>query len=211
MVELTTTPTARVALVTCREVPELDADTHHLLAPLAARSVQATAVVWDDPRVDWAVFDLAVVRSCWDYAHRRGDFLAWAQRVPRLANPAATIAWNTDKRYLRELERSGVPMVPTTWVRPGERWAAPADGDWVVKPAVSLAGLDSGRYRLEDADERRLAIGHVHRLQRPGRMVMVQPYLPAGGLDLHLRQPTAGQLALAARGATQRRIAGLTR
>ena len=31
------------------------------------------------------------------------DFLDWARRVPRLANPADVIAWNTDKRYLAEL------------------------------------------------------------------------------------------------------------
>jgi hypothetical protein len=63
-----------------------------------------------------------VVRSCWDYVPRRAEFLAWAQRVPRLANPAEVLAWNTDKRYLRELAAAGVPVVPTTWVAPGRAW-----------------------------------------------------------------------------------------
>jgi hypothetical protein len=76
-----------VALVTCAELPAADADTRALLAPLAARGVSASPVVWDDPSADWSAFDLAVVRSCWDYSSRRTDFLRWANRVPHLANP----------------------------------------------------------------------------------------------------------------------------
>ena len=34
---------------------------------LAARGVDASPAVWDDDGVDWAHFDLVVVRSTWDY------------------------------------------------------------------------------------------------------------------------------------------------
>jgi glutathione synthase/RimK-type ligase-like ATP-grasp enzyme len=173
----------RVALVTCAQVPELDADSRRLLGPLAARGVAAEPVVWDDPTVNWAGFDLAVVRSCWDYVPRRAEFLAWAQGVPRLANPPEVLAWNTDKRYLRELAAAGVPVVPTTWVAPGQPWTVPERGELVVKPAVSLAALDSGRYRLGDPQQRRLAVQHLRRLQAAGRVVMVQPYVHAVDTD----------------------------
>ncbi len=102
----------RIALVTSAELPELDADTRRLLGPLAARGVAAEPVVWDDPTVDWAAFDLAVVRSCWGYVPRRAEFLAWARSVPRLVNPPDVLAWNTDKRYLQDLAGAGVPVVP---------------------------------------------------------------------------------------------------
>jgi hypothetical protein len=167
----------RVALVTCAQVPELDADSRRLLGPLAARGVASEPVVWDDPTVDWAAFDLAVVRSCWDYVPRRSEFLAWARSVPRLANPPEVLAWNTDKRYLQDLADAGVPVVPTTWVQPGQAWTAPARGEWVLKPAVSMAGLDTGRYRLGDPQQRRLAVEHLRRLQAAGRVVIAQPYL----------------------------------
>jgi hypothetical protein len=49
----------------------------------------------------------------------------------------------------------------------------------VLKPAVSLASLDTGRYQLEDAGERRLAAEHVRRLHTDGRVVMMRPYLRA--------------------------------
>ena len=34
------------------------------------------------------------------------------RRVPRLANPADIVGWNTDKRYLRELAAAGIPVTP---------------------------------------------------------------------------------------------------
>jgi hypothetical protein len=143
--------------------------------------VAVEPAVWDDPSVDWAVYDVAVVRSTWDYYPRRDDFLAWAARVPRLANPAPVLAWNTDKRYLCDLASAGVPVVPTTWIEPGELWTPPSTGEVVVKPAVSGGGVDTGRYDLSNPAERRMAGAHASRLVDAGRLVMVQPYLAAVG------------------------------
>jgi hypothetical protein len=170
--------TGCVALVTCAELSDADADTRLLIAPLAARGLRAAAVTWDDPAVDWSRFDLAVVRSCWDYSERREEFLAWAARVPRLANPRSVLLWNTDKRYLAELAAKGISVVPTTWLQPGDSWRVPRTGEQrVVKPAVSLAALDTGRYDFSDHEHRRLAYAHVRRLQQAGRVVMIQPYV----------------------------------
>jgi hypothetical protein len=139
--------------------------------------------VWNDPTVDWTSVDLAVIRSCWDYTACRAEFVAWARSVPRLANPADVIAWNTDKRYLREIASAGIPVVPTTWLAPDEHWSAARTGEWVVKPAVSVAALDSGRYLMSEPSQRRMATAHVRRLQDTGRAVMVQPYLDAVDTD----------------------------
>ncbi|MGN9808545.1 ATP-grasp domain-containing protein [Micromonospora sp. BQ11] len=179
----------RVALVTCAELADLEADDRLVIDPLAARGVVADAVVWDDPTVDWSRYDLAVLRSPWDYMSRRDEFVAWAQTVPALANPADVVRWNTDKRYLDELSAAGVPTVPTAWVAQGETWTAPADrGEYVIKPAVSAGSQDTGRYDLADPEHRDLAYAHVRRLGDAGRLTMVQPYLDA--VD------TAGETAL---------------
>lgn len=192
----------RVALVTCRELPDLDPDDRLLLAPLAARGVRAEPVAWDAAGVDWAAYHLAVLRSPWDYVPRRAEFVAWAATVPRLANPGTRVAWNTDKRYLRDLAAAGVPVVPTTWVGPAETrsgsagagadpagaWSPPGAGEFVIKPAVGAGSVDTGRYDLADPGQRRLAEAHLDRLRRAGRLAMVQPYLAA--VD------TAGETAL---------------
>jgi glutathione synthase/RimK-type ligase-like ATP-grasp enzyme len=177
-----------VALVTCAELPDLDPDDRLLIEPLTAAGVGVHAVVWDDPDANWARYDLVVLRSTWDYPRRRDEFVAWAESVRRLANPADVVAWNTDKRYLAELAARGVPVVPTRWIDPDRAWTPPEGGEWVVKPAISAGSKDTGRYDTADAEHRRLVAEHVSRLQAAGRTVMVQPYLH--GID------TAGETAL---------------
>jgi glutathione synthase/RimK-type ligase-like ATP-grasp enzyme len=178
--------TPRVALVTCAELPDLDPDDRLLLEPLRRHGIAAEAAVWDDSGVDWGGYDLVLLRSPWDYSWRRDEFVAWAAAVPdlpcgasRLANPAGVVAGNTDKRYLARLAAAGVPVVPTEWLEPGTPWRLASAGEVVVKPAVSAGSRDTGRYDLADPEHRALAAAHADRLQRTGRLVMVQPYLSA--------------------------------
>jgi glutathione synthase/RimK-type ligase-like ATP-grasp enzyme len=132
--------------------------------------------VWDDDSVDWDGFRLVVIRSTWDYAERRDNFLAWCARVPQVLNSIPVVAWNTDKTYLRALAEAGVPTVPTTWIGPDDLDDAirlPA-GQLVVKPTISSGSQNTSRY---GAGDRSAARAHVRRLLIDGRGVMVQPYV----------------------------------
>jgi hypothetical protein len=172
--------TTRIALATSAEFADLDEDGPALLDALSRLGLAGEAAVWTDPRVDWPAYDLVVVRSTWDYHHRRDEFVAWAQRVAdvtRLANPAPVIGWNTDKTYLRALAGAGLSVVPTEWLEPGDEPAVPDGGEYVVKPAVSAGSKDTNRYSAGDHDE--LAVAHAAALLAAGRTVMVQPYLSA--------------------------------
>lgn len=166
----------RVALATCAEVG-LDRDDISLPAALAEHGVEAVSAVWDDAEIEWAHFDLVVVRSTWDYVGRREEYLAWARHVEAvtaLANPEAALAWSTDKRYLAELADAGIPVVETTFLAPGSEMVLPHAGEFVVKPAVSAGSRDTARYAQADAE---LARDHGQRLLHTGRHVLVQPYL----------------------------------
>lgn len=163
----------RVALATCAEVAEGDEDTPALMEALARRGVEARPAIWDDAAVGWAEFDVVVVRSTWDYAERLDAFLAWAASLPRVLNELEVLRWNTDKRYLSELESAGVPVVATRFLGPGEPFEAPS-GRFVVKPAVSAGSRHSASYEPSEARE---AAEHVARLHAMGRTMMVQPYL----------------------------------
>lgn len=163
-----------VALATCAEVPGLDEDGPVLLEALAAHGVDAVPAVWDSTdHVDWSRFALVVVRSTWDYAERRNEFLAWAESLPRVLNPAPVLRWNTDKRYLEVLAARAVPVVPTHFFEPGDAFLPPP-GRFVVKPAVSAGSRNTASYSDGEA-----ARGHVELLQHAGRTVMVQPYVDA--------------------------------
>ena len=142
---------------------------------LRAGGVDPVVVAWDDPSVDWDTFDLIVAVYTWGYVLRRDEFLEWADRtsaVAPLANSAGLLRWNTDKTYLADLDAAGLPIVPTTWVRPGEPWDPPST-DYVIKPTVASGGFEAARYRTSD---RAVADHHVLRLHRDGKTVMVQPY-----------------------------------
>ncbi len=150
--------TPRVALVTSERGLRVDPDLRLAGSALQAAGLTVDRVRWDDPAVNWDHYDLAVVRSCWDYAWRLEEFLAWAASVPRLRNPVEVLRWNTDKTYLRDLERRGLPVVPTVW-DPATAGELPNAGEWVVKPSISAGSRDTARW-----SEPQDALAHAGRL-----------------------------------------------
>lgn len=162
-----------IALVTAAASAGLDEDLPLLLDELGE---DAVAVNWDDHEADWATFDLAVIRSTWDYTTRREEFLEWARRVgglTRLEHQPEVLAWNTDKRYLADLADAGVRTVPTSFVAPGEDGSFP-EGEFVVKPTVGAGSRDAARFGPDDHQRAR---AHLDWLLAEGRHAMVQPYL----------------------------------
>ena len=162
-----------VTLATCAALPDGDEDAVALSAALAAAGVEAHWRVWNDPAATWDD-GLVVVRSTWDYTQTAADFLSWTRSVPRLANPAGVIAWNSDKVYLLELQDAGIPIVPTAAVRPGEPLSLPEVGEFVVKPSVGAGSRGAGRFAVADATG---GGEHVAGLHAHGLTALVQPYL----------------------------------
>jgi O-ureido-D-serine cyclo-ligase len=174
-----------IALVSARAARDLDEDLPPLIAALRARSAPVSIVDWDDATVDWRAFEMALLRSTWDYATRLTEFNDWIERVARLTrlvNPPAIIRWNTDKHYLADLARAGVPTVVSEFVDPGqdvahalrEFQARHGGGELVVKPAIGAGSRDAQRHRGRD----RAAIeAHLRRLIEAGRSALMQPYL----------------------------------
>lgn len=155
-----------------------DVDTPLLLAALGERRVVAERVVWHDTSVDLAAFDLLVVRSPWDYPERPDEFLDWmarAEGASRVVNEPATMRWNLDKHYLRELEAAGVRVVPTVYATTSSEARTAlldlGDGGVVVKPSVSAGARDTGLFAA--SDPRALAL--AERIVARGGVVMIQP------------------------------------
>jgi O-ureido-D-serine cyclo-ligase len=185
----------RLALVTARGALELDVDMPVLAAAVQDAGAAVETPCWDDPGVDWTRYGAALLRSTWDYADRIEEFLAWCDRCSartRLLNAPGVVRWNTDKHYLADLARSGVPVVPTRFVEPGadartelEAFLADrptsltcgrSDGfdEFVVKPTIGAGSRDAARYRRSEHER---AHEHVHRLVAADRSLMLQPYL----------------------------------
>jgi glutathione synthase/RimK-type ligase-like ATP-grasp enzyme len=166
---MTERPRRDVAIVTYETRPEVTDDDRLLADALSARGVSVHAVPWSDAAARWSEFDAVVVRSCWDYFLRAGEFHEWLDRLERerarVHNDARILRGNADKSYLRDVGERGVPVIPTRWLVPGspvslaELRRETGWSELVAKPTVSggahrtwRAGPDT-----QPEDEARLA------------------------------------------------------
>jgi glutathione synthase/RimK-type ligase-like ATP-grasp enzyme len=169
-----------LALVSATVAVDKDEDLSPLTEAFSRIGVDTQVTCWDDPKVDWARFDLALVRSTWNYTERRTEFVAWARRVAqatRLFNAPEVLAWNSDKHYLQHLSAKGVRIVESHFIEPGDTpHSLPDFGELVVKPAVGAGSRDAQRYLPHEMPA---ALAHAKRLLSEQRSVLVQPYQQA--------------------------------
>ncbi|MCC5954081.1 MAG: hypothetical protein JJU45_18445 [Acidimicrobiia bacterium] len=161
-------------------------------AAAARRGWHLEHTSWWDPTVDWAAFDLVVVRSVWDYVEQTAAFRSWLEALPsevHLHNPRPLVQWNMDKRYLGDLSAAGADVVPTAVATDETTLAGALDAatepPWtlgggersqvVVKPTVSAGSRRTGRF--DAGDERATALGRE--ILAAGGQVLVQPAVPS--------------------------------
>jgi glutathione synthase/RimK-type ligase-like ATP-grasp enzyme len=173
----------RVAIATCAGYEDLEVDDALLGEALRERGCEAESIVWDREEPDWSGFDLCLLRSTWDYHDKHPEFLAWTRRVEAgtaLHHPADLIAWNSDKTYLRGLAETGVPTVPTLWVKRGtgiDLEQALTERGWdeaVIKPVVDLGAKNLHRVQAGTGEAQQALEAVLTR-----QAAMVQPFLPS--------------------------------
>jgi len=170
----------QLALATDADHPGVHPDDAHAVATLARLGVHATPCVWNDPAVDWTRYDAVLIRTVWDYFKHHAQFLHWLDRLDALAvptiNDSALLRWNSDKRYLAQLEALGVPVIPTRFVAHAdlrEALATHAKRNVVVKPSVSGGAWRTVRGTVGDAAFDR-AVAEL-----PPGDYLLQPFVPA--------------------------------
>lgn len=173
-----------IAVATYQATPEATEDDRLALDLLQRQSdVTIEAVPWDAPDVDWGRYEAVLIRSTWNYHHHPDAFLAWADDVEAagsvLWNPASVVRWNADKRYLRDLEQAGVPIVPTAWIPQGAATDLSVilrDRGWpraVVKPSVSATAFRTWITSVEEAEDHQSSL----EVLLTEADAMIQPFL----------------------------------
>ena len=176
----------RIALATCRNLPDREVDDQALFRALDDAGIRYQLVAWDAPDADWSGYDACLIRTTWDYQERLQEYLDWidsAGRVTRMLNAATVVHWNVHKSYLRELQAAGIPVAPSVWLARGESadvGALMAERGWrrgFIKPLIGASARETLRF---DADPRGLGRAQAH-LQRllPREDLVVQTYLPS--------------------------------
>ena len=183
----------RIAVLRCErlprfvtwEIPDVESlfrDDRAVIDAFGERGVDAEPLAWTDPDAAWDTYDAAVLRSTWDYVDDARRFLDVTAMIDRsrctLLNPLDAVSWNADKRYLDDLDRLGVPIVPLvrgTRADAVRIQASITQAGWdelVLKPAVGVGG--SGVVRTNAA-----SLPHVLEAMTPDTEVMVQPFVDA--------------------------------
>lgn len=151
-----------IQFATAADLPALTPDDCLAGEALAALGVQVEPVVWSEPERGSARRVAAVViRSCWDYHLREREFRVWLDGLERrdlvVINELPLIRWNMHKKYMDELQQTGVPVVPTVWVKCGDARSLRDILDvagWseaVVKPAISACAHETWQVHGHDA------------------------------------------------------------
>jgi glutathione synthase/RimK-type ligase-like ATP-grasp enzyme len=158
-----------ITILTCKEyfdpeTPSVYTDNilleYRLLKEALERlGLKVDRAYWDDPNYDWSQTRAVVFRTIWDYFERFEEFWPWlqsAEQQTQLINSMSLIEWNIDKAYLFDLEKQGIPVVPSVLVKKGQfqnlseiarsmNWT-----DLVVKPTIAGGGYLTYKYSHAD-------------------------------------------------------------
>lgn len=172
----------RLAFLTLDERGDFVIDDDLALGPLSALGWQPEVLSWRQRTAPWEGFDAVIIRSTWDYWDDVTGFLDVLSAIDaatRLANPLGLVRWNLAKTYLRDLQRAGVPIVPTLWldrVVPGTVAACVGQlgsDEIVIKPVVGANGVDA--FRLSTASPQPVLDEVAARF--PDRAALAQPFM----------------------------------
>lgn len=184
----------RVAILRCEKLPsfitweipnldELFEEDNLLIRGFEAQGFQASPVVWSEPNIDWRQFDIALIRSTWDYLDAAEHFLHVLSNIEssscKLYNPLSVIRWNLDKHYLLDLEQQGVQIIPTfmaSHVELDTLHQLFVENQWqtaILKPAIGLAGSNTYRLTLHELENRLTKI----RDEQPRSEYLIQPFI----------------------------------
>lgn len=103
---------------------------------------------WSDPLVDWSSYSHLMIKSTWDYFDFYPEFLAWIEKIKALGIPVLndldTICWNSDKRYLLEIEAKGFPTIAGILLEKGSKPTLEKIQEKVTSDTLVIKPLVSG-------------------------------------------------------------------
>lgn len=158
-----------------------DEDTD-LINFLKEKELDVVPSIWNDENVDWSSFDVAVIKSPWDYHNHLSEFLNWLDHIEQLGvrvlNPVEIIKWNSDKHYLKDIADKQLPVIASEYLDKGSSFdngffdLLNAD-KLVVKPCVSAGAQNTVTISRDNIDERSKEINELLKEQD----YMVQPFV----------------------------------
>lgn len=154
-----------------------------LLPYLQSKGLDINAEIWDNPATDWGKYDVAVLKTPWDYHQKSGQFKKWLDTIQamgiQLMNDYDIVRWNMDKHYLAEIAQAGLDIIPCIFLEKG--WKGEIlhlfdklqTGKLILKPCISAGSKHT--IILQQEDIQRQTATALSLLETGD--FMVQPYM----------------------------------
>jgi hypothetical protein len=149
---------------------------------LEQKGLRVHRIDWTNKEFDWTTTKSILFRAVWDYTERYEEFktfLNFVSTKTTLINPLATILWNLDKHYLRDLNNRGINIPQTIYIEKGDRITLRELHEkynlteTILKPTMSAGARHT--YRLNNNN----LVGHETIFQQliTNEAMMLQPFL----------------------------------
>ena len=140
----------KLLFLTIDEMPDLLPYDMVVFGKLRSQNIQTDIMVWEDlgktSVAHLQQYQGIVIRTCWNYYKKPDEFIQLLdfceQNSLPLLNPSDIVRWNMDKRYLLDLQKEGIEIIPTEFVfeHHGGLFTKVVNKGWkkvVVKPMIS--------------------------------------------------------------------------
>lgn len=129
----------KIVLLSSKEASNYIHDDHLLEAGLRDAGVEPITKTWEEFEDDGE--DLFLIRTTWNYTDDIDRFFSQLEKVQaKLWNPLPLVKWNSNKKYLLELQEKGVGVIPLKFVDNRQSLGPAMDSlggdDFVLKPVV---------------------------------------------------------------------------
>lgn len=155
-----------------------------LLNFLQEKGLNIEKVIWNDIHINWEDYPLAILKSPWDYFDLINDFYIWLDLLEtkkvKLLNPIDVVKWNSDKRYLKEIESANLKITPSIFINKQDSVTLKHFFEkfnthkLIVKPCISGGAKNTFKVTMDQVEE----INQKLNLLVQEEDFIIQPFLP---------------------------------
>jgi len=173
----------KCAFLTIKDLSDFECYDDKLISPMNKNGWECEFIPWDQSNINWNNFDLAIIRSTWDYQGRIKEFLEVLENINSsnciLENSLELVKWNIDKSYLKELSKKGIQIVPSLFY---DNYSKKILNDslsffsttkLIIKPAISANADDTFIIDKKNSEK----ISHILENTFADRKFIIQPFI----------------------------------
>ena len=173
----------KCAFLTIKDLSDFECYDDKLISPMNKNGWECEFIPWDQSNINWNNFDLAIIRSTWDYQGRIKEFLEVLENINSsnciLENSLELVKWNIDKSYLKELSKKGIQIVPSLFYDNyskkilNDSFSFFSTTKLIIKPAISANADDTFIIDKKNSEKTSIILKNLF----ANRKFIIQPFI----------------------------------